>query len=72
MINWKKAEFADYIKVILKDGMKIIGMGNGISLAEDFDDEEYAKDTFFIASENGTVAIDMSQIEDIIFYGQYI
>lgn len=67
MINWKKAEFADYIKVILKDGTKIIGMGDGISLAEDFDDEEYAKDTFFIASENGTVAIDMNDIEDIIF-----
>lgn len=48
MINWKKAEFADYVKVILKDGTKIIGMGNGISLAEDFDDEEYAKDTFLL------------------------
>lgn len=66
MINWKKAEFADYIKVILKDGTKIIGMGDGISLAEDFDDEEYVKDTFFIASENGTIAIDMNEIEDII------
>lgn len=68
MINWKKAEFADYIKVILTDGTKIIGKGEGISLAEDFDDEEYAMDTFFIASKNGIVAIDMNEIEDIILY----
>lgn len=68
MINWKKAEFADYIKVILKDGTSISGMGNGISLAEDFDDEEYAMDTFFIASENVNIAINMDEIEDIIFY----
>lgn len=67
MINWKKAEFADYIKVILKDGASISGMGNGISLAEDFDDEEYAMDTFFVASENGTIAIDMNEIEDIFY-----
>lgn len=65
MINWEKAEFADYIEVILKDGTKIIGKGEGVSLAEDFDDDEYAMDTFFIASENGTIAFD---IENIIFY----
>ena len=66
MINWKKAEFADNIKIILNDGTKIIGMGDGISLAEDFDDEEYAEDTFFVASENGTIALDIDEIEDII------
>ena len=48
MINWKKAEFADYIKVILKDGTSISGTGNDISLAVYFDDEEYAMDTFLL------------------------
>lgn len=67
LINWKKAEFADLIRVVFKDGSTLVGMGEGISLAEDFDDEAYAKDTFFIATKDGVIAVFMDEIKDIVF-----
>lgn len=47
LIDWIKAENAKKVKVKLKDGNTLIGSGEGLMTAEDFEDEEDQKDTFF-------------------------
>lgn len=65
MINFEKAQWADNIIVILKNGEKIQGSGAGILMAEDFDDSEYQYDTFYVNNSVKSIALKIEDIEDI-------
>lgn len=65
MINWEKAQWADKIKIILTNGDIIECRGNGISLAEEFDDPEEKYDTFFVINGKKNIALDIRDIEKI-------
>ncbi len=65
MINFEKAQWADNIIVILKNGEKIQGSGAGILIAEDFDDSEYQYDTFYVNNSVKSIALKIEDIEDI-------
>lgn len=65
MINFEKAQWADNIIVILKNGEKFQGSGAGISMAEDFDDSEYQYDTFYVNNSVKSIALKIEDIEDI-------
>ena len=67
LINWEKAQWADKIKVILTNGDTVVCRGNGISLAEDFDDPEEQYDTFFVINGKKNIALDIRDIEKIEF-----
>lgn len=65
MINFEKAQWADDIIVILKNGEEFQGSGAGISMAEDFDDPEYQYDTFYINNGVKSIALKIDDIKDI-------
>lgn len=65
MIDWIKVENAKKVKVKLKDGNTLIGSGEGLMTAEDFEDEEDQKDTFFLGQKNKTIALDINEITDV-------
>ncbi|MDY3006009.1 hypothetical protein [Anaerococcus porci] len=67
MIDLEKAQWADYIKVILKNGKVFEGSGDGILMAEDFDDKDYKFDTFYISTKDENIAIKIDEIKDIKF-----
>lgn len=66
MINFEKAQWADNIIVILKNGEKFQGSGVGISMAEDFDDSEYQYDTFYVNNGVKSIALKIEDIKEII------
>ncbi len=66
MINFEKAQWADNIIVILKNGEKFQGSGAGILLAEDFDDPEYEYDTFYVNNSVKSIALKIEDIKEII------
>lgn len=66
MINFEKAQWADNIIVILKNGEKIQGSGAGILMAEDFDDSEYQYDTFYVNNGVNSIALKIEDIKEII------
>lgn len=68
MINFKKAEWAENMKITLKDGSQKICKGNGISLAEDFEDKNEQYDTLFIIEGNKRITLNIEDIESIDFY----
>lgn len=65
--GWEKAEYADKIRVLLKNGQVFTGCGNGLELAEDFDDEDEQYDTFFIGTKGGSYGLKVDDIENIVF-----
>lgn len=65
MIDFEKAQWADNIIVILKNGEKFQGSGAGILMAEDFDDSEYQYDTFYVNNSVKSIALKIEDIEDI-------
>lgn len=67
LIDWKKAEYADKIRVQLKNGQVFIGCGNGLALASDFEDEDERFDTFFIGTTDGPYGIIIDDIETIVY-----
>ena len=67
LINWEKAEYANKIRVQLKNGQVFTGCGNGLALASDFEDEDERFDTFFIGTMNGPYGLKIDDIEDIIY-----
>lgn len=66
MINFEKAQWADDIIVILKNGEKFQGSGAGILMAEDFDDPEYQYDTFYVNNGVKSIALKIKDIKEII------
>ena len=68
MIDLKNAEWEDKMKVILKDGTSKICKGNGVSLAEDFEDEREQYDTLFIIEGSRGIALNIEEIEKIEIY----
>lgn len=66
-IDWEKAEWADNIKIVFKDGSVISCSGDGLEIAEEFDDPNEQFDTFFVNTENGGLALNINEIENIIF-----
>ncbi|MEJ8751657.1 hypothetical protein WKS98_03350 [Lagierella sp. ICN-221743] len=67
MIDWEKAQWADKIKIIFTNGDNIVCRGNGISLAEDFDEPEEQYDTFFVINGKKNIALDIKSIKDIVY-----
>lgn len=65
MINFEKAQWADDIIVILKNGEKFEGSGAGILMAEDFEDSEYQYDTFYVNNGVKSIAFKIEDIKDI-------
>lgn len=65
MINFEKAQWADDIIVILKNGEKFEGSGAGILMAEDFEDSEYQYDTFYVNNGFKSIAFKIEDIKDI-------
>lgn len=65
MINFEKAQWADDIVVILKNGEEFQGSGAGISMAEDFDDPEYQYDTFYVNNGVKSIALKIDDIKNI-------
>ena len=65
MIDFDKAQWADDIIVILKNGEKILGSGAGILMAEDFEEPEYQYDTFYVNNGVKSIAIKIEEIEKI-------
>lgn len=63
LIDFEKAQWADNIIVILKDGKKYRGRGAGILLAEDFGDIEYQFDTFYLNDGNNSIAFNIDKIK---------
>lgn len=68
MIDWIKVENARKVKVTLKDGSFVIGSGEGLTTADDYDDEEYQYDTFSIGLAGGGVALPVDEIESVEIY----
>ena len=66
LINWEKVEYANKIRVQLKNGQVFTGCGNGLALASDFEDEDERFDTFFIGTTDGPYGIKIDDIENII------
>lgn len=66
MINFEKAQWADNIIVVLKDGERHQGHGAGILLAKDYDENEYQFDTFYINDGTNSITFEINEIEDII------
>lgn len=66
MIDFEKAQWADNIIIILKNGEKFQGSGSGISMAEDFDDSEYQYDTFYVNNGVKSIALKIEDIKEII------
>lgn len=67
MINFEKAQWADDLTVILKNGEKFQGSGAGILTAEDFDDSEYKYDVFYINNGVESIALKIDDIKEIVF-----
>lgn len=67
LIDWEKAQWADKIKILFTNGDSIICRGNGISLAEDFDEPEEQYDTFFVINGKKNIALDIRSIKDIVY-----
>ncbi|WP_018659434.1 hypothetical protein [Allofustis seminis] len=67
MINWEKAQWADQLKIYFKDGSTMLCKGNGISMAEDFDDPEDQYDTFFVINKGKHTALNIDEIQNIEF-----
>lgn len=67
LINWEKAQWANKIKIEFKDGTSMICKGNGISMAEDFDDPEEQYDTFFVVQGKKLIALKIDEIIIIVF-----
>ncbi|MEQ0488842.1 hypothetical protein ABLW17_07240 [Anaerococcus murdochii] len=65
MINFERAQWAEKIILVLKDGEIFKGSGAGILLAEDFDNLEYQYDTFYLNDGKSTIAFKIDEIEDI-------
>lgn len=65
MINFEKAQWADDIIVLLKNGEKFQGTGAGIIMAEDFDEPEYQYDTFYLNNGVKSIAFKIEDIKDI-------
>lgn len=65
LIDWIKAENAREVKVTLKDGSFVIGSGEGLTTAEDYDDEEYQFDTFSIGLQGGGIALPVDEIASV-------
>ena len=65
LIDWEKAEWAKKIKIYLNDETSIIGSGNGLYLAENFEDEEDQVDTFSILVEKIPIALSINNIKDV-------
>lgn len=65
MIDWIKAENAKKVKIKLKDGNTLIGSGEGLMTAEDYDDEEYQFDTFSVGVNGNGIVLNIEDIEDI-------
>lgn len=66
MIDWVKAEYWPKLRLILTDGSVLTGSGNGIELAEDLEEED-SKDTFFIGTNRGSIAIPIDDIRELVF-----
>lgn len=67
LINWEKAEYANNIRIQLKNGQVFTGCGNGLALASDFEDEDERFDTFFIGTTDGSYGIIIDDIENIVY-----
>lgn len=65
MIDFEKAQWADDIIVLLKNGEKFQGTGAGIIMAEDFDEPEYQYDTFYVNNGVKSIALKIEDIKDI-------
>ncbi len=65
MINFEKAQWADNIIVILKNGEEFQGSGAGILMAEDFGDSEYQYDTLYVNNGVKSIALKIDDIEVI-------
>lgn len=66
MIDWIKAEYWPNLRLVLRDGSILYGGGNGIELGEDFDDE-FSGDVFFVATNEGPLAIPVDDIQKLEF-----
>ncbi len=65
MINFERAQWAEKIILVLKDGEIFKGSGAGILLAKDFDNLEYQYDTFYLNDGKSIIAFKIDEIEDI-------
>lgn len=66
MIDFEKAQWADKIIVVLKDGEIFKGSGAGILLAEDFDNPECQYDTIYLNDGKNSIAFNIDEIDDIV------
>lgn len=65
MIDWEKAEWAKKIKIYLNDETSIIGSGNGLYLAEDFENGKEQVDTFSILVDKIPIALNINNIKEV-------
>lgn len=65
MIDWEKAEYAKRAKVYLKTGEIFEGSGDGLYLAEDFDEPEEQYDSYFFNTKNKFLVLSVDDIKDV-------
>ena len=50
------------MKIKLKDGNTLIGSGEGLMTAEDYDDEEYQFDTFSVGVNGNSIVLNIESV----------